>query len=171
MKTSEVLLRAANLIEERGWVQGPGGWPGYGGEHAIEGLCLEGGLMAALGETFDTSKMGVFWNCPAYRAVEAYLDRPRREEVGGDLWRWNDAPEGRTAEEVVTTLRAAALVETIKEAPEFVIPAPDEAWLRLMAGRFGLEPVRVGDHLYVTRPLPGLSEALVYSARVEVDAR
>jgi hypothetical protein len=113
VKTSEVLNKAADLIEERGWVRGSAGWPGMG-----PGLCLEGGMMAACGETFTSVNLFEFWACPAYRAVQEHLDLTPGE--GADHqplsppYRWNDAPT-RTEAEVIETLRAAAVIEHARE--------------------------------------------------------
>jgi hypothetical protein len=105
MKTSEVLDLAADLIEERGWVQGTG-WEGSGA------LCLEGGIAAAAGTQRWSNGMVntvALHQCPAYIAVAEHLNRD------AVLWQWNDA-EGRTAEEVITVLRAASAVASAKEA-------------------------------------------------------
>src|SRR5205085_1256462 len=60
MNTSEVLNRAADLIEERGWTHGSG-WDDIGGP-----LCLEGAIFAA-------AQAPVHSRCPAYYAVRDYL--------------------------------------------------------------------------------------------------
>lgn len=114
--TSAVLDAAADAIQMAGWttanLTAPDGDPW--GREAGAPMCLEGGIMAAAGipESFMVAA------CPAYRAVWDYLD-------GADSWAnvpdqsrlydWNDAP-GRTAEEVIEVLRAAAAVERVKEA-------------------------------------------------------
>jgi hypothetical protein len=119
MKTSEVLYAAADLIQERGWLQGPSGWGGGS-------LCLEGGMLAAVGQRFGAVDMVGFWECPAYRAVMQYLgrDESRAAVFAGDhprpieaLWAWNDEPE-RTAEQVIGTLRACAVIESAKETAD-----------------------------------------------------
>lgn len=108
LKTSEVLDLAADMIEKYGWVQGIEGWDkGYGA-----GLCLEGGIVAALGRSLGSSPnritMREMWACPAYKAVQGYLG------VRPPLWWWND-DLSRTKEEVIEVLRAAAAVERAKE--------------------------------------------------------
>jgi hypothetical protein len=108
MNTSEVLNRAADLIEERGWTQGGSGW-GIGGQ----ALCLEGGILAALGYRWEASDWSFeeFPECPAYTAVADYLD------YRSELYQWND--EGnRTADEVIEALRAAAVIEAAKETAD-----------------------------------------------------
>jgi hypothetical protein len=109
MRTSEVLNRAADLIQERGWVQGEG-WSGVDDR---DGLCLEGGIMAAAGIS-GFGAIGDVQACPAYKAVADYigLDLP-----GGATfaWRWNDS-QNRTATEVIETLRAAAVIESARES-------------------------------------------------------
>lgn len=114
MRTSEVLNRAADLIEERGWARTEGwnGQPGTGGR-----LCLEGGIMAALeipyflsGDPGTDTIKDVLRPCPAYVAVRDYLEMSE----DGYLYHFNDA-NGRTASEVIEVLRATALVEAAKE--------------------------------------------------------
>jgi hypothetical protein len=76
--TSEVLNRAADLIEERGWTSGEG-W-----EHEKGGpLCLEGGILAAIGGSFLA---GDHYLCPAYQAVKSYL----RDRTDKAPFMWND---------------------------------------------------------------------------------
>lgn len=117
MRTSEVLNTAADLIQRQGWTTGTKGWPGYGTGTA---LCLEGGIIAALGMTFrDIRERGIreaLWDCPAYQAVESYTNTPRDGDSGteGRLWRFNDKVD-RTASEVIETLRAAAAIEAARE--------------------------------------------------------
>lgn len=107
MKTSEILNKAADLIEQRGWGKGPGTWSG-------DRLCLEGGLMAAMGVSANHTPD--FHFCPAHRAVSDYLGRDLHEDAERHLgvWSWNDEP-ARTANEVIEVLRAAAVIEAAKE--------------------------------------------------------
>lgn len=113
MKTSEVLNKAADLIEERGWTQGPLGWDATGP------LCALGGIGAALDcrTIGDTYCMWELAETPEVAAVADYLGVAVGPE-GGGVYNWNDAP-GRTAAEVVEVLRAAAIVEAAKETPAF----------------------------------------------------
>lgn len=113
LPTSEVLNRAADLIEERGWVQGVDGMIADG----CSPLCLEGGIAAAIGADMHAGAgpypPKYFYDdveeCPAWAAVTSYLSlRP---------YVWNDN-EGRTAAEVVEVLRAVALIEAAKENAE-----------------------------------------------------
>lgn len=125
MNTSEVLNRAADLIEERGWTTGSG-W--FGNEYGP--LCIEGGIAAAMGVAG-----GPGYRCPAYDAVAAYLGKGN-----SGVWAWNDnlphtgmgwrggsreAAMEQSREQVIATLRAVALIEAAKEntttaAPESV---------------------------------------------------
>ena len=115
--TADVLNRAADLIEERGWVRG--NW----GTHAAAPLCLEGGILAALGQRFASVDLQDLWECPSYRAVADYLALPYTREPGENLateealWAWNDE-NTRTASEVIETLRAAAAIEQAKHDAE-----------------------------------------------------
>lgn len=120
MNTSEVLDKAADLVQEQGWWQSPNGWPRAARQPA--GLCLEGGIMAALGVTFDSDpSLEEFTACPAYRAVQSYLGLSHELDEDGQavepLWRWNDDLT-RKAAEVIEVLRAAAMVERTREAVE-----------------------------------------------------
>lgn len=121
--TSEVLNRAADLIEERGWVAGIAGFRPERGE----GACVEGALLAALGLRYDETDLEAFFACPAYQAVARYLDRvPNYEVPGGShtLWFWNDhiAKSGAV---VVETLRACAAIEATRETDaELDAPVP-----------------------------------------------
>lgn len=116
MNTSEVLYRAADLIEERGWGQGADTWADHG-----QGLCLEGGILAASGADLGFTDPE-FLGCPAYRSVLRYLEDRfafefSRVQYAGDprLWDWNDE-KGRTAAEVIEVLRAAAVIEAARES-------------------------------------------------------
>jgi hypothetical protein len=104
--TSEVLNRAADLIEERGWIQGP-----FGMRTVTRELCLEGAVRLASGgqTTSDGALLHYLASapCPAGNAVIAYLGE-------GEPWLWNDEP-GRTAAEVIEVLRAAAVIEAARE--------------------------------------------------------
>jgi hypothetical protein len=98
--TSRILLRAAELIAERGWAQG--------------GYEMEDGTLCALG-AINYAAVGV----PYYRrnaAGVAATQQLRRAVAQCPRWfyasidQWNDDP-GRTAEEVIDTLIAAAYWE------------------------------------------------------------
>lgn len=113
MNTSEVLNRAADLIEKRGW---GGDW--YATEN--EPVCVEGALLAAIGMkpddrwALDEGDRPVFYSCPAYLAVTEYLGDVLFPRVD-PLWVWNDDSD-RTQAEVIEVLRAAAVIEQAKEA-------------------------------------------------------
>lgn len=113
MKTSEILDLAADKIQEVGWGQGPATWENTGGK----GLCLEGGILAAMGVDVLAEPDR---SCPAMRAVKDYLGErltytpPEGTPYTREPWGWNDE-DGRTAEEVIGVLRAAAAVERAKE--------------------------------------------------------
>lgn len=141
MLTSEVLDLTADLIEKEGWTLGSG-WM-YEGE-TPSGLCLEGGLMAALGMKLPapppitdervTMKMleihpvwmdlqskqdalfEVLASCPAYRAVYDYLEIKSGDYMTDRLYSWNDALSDDSQDRVIEVLRAAAVVERTKEA-------------------------------------------------------
>lgn len=102
MKTSEVLNKAADLIEEHGWEQG-GTRNGVGETYYVHaGYCVEGAIAAANG----ASQYFMGYRCEAYDAVKNYLNQLP--------WTWNDAI-ARTEQEVIEVLRAAALIEQAKE--------------------------------------------------------
>lgn len=110
MRTSEVLNKAADLIEEHGWIKGQG-WPGE--PYHTGKLCLEGGLLAAMGMVYqdiaDDERHDEFRACPAYQAVREYTGHD-----GSSLWTWNDGRQ--SAIEVIEVLRGAALVEAARES-------------------------------------------------------
>jgi hypothetical protein len=94
-------------------------------------LCLEGGILAAIGGSF---LHGDHYTCPAYRAVSAYL----RDRTDRTPWSWNDhlahqrvlaaiqrgeydlevvRPEAEAwaKSQVIEVLRACALIEASRE--------------------------------------------------------
>jgi hypothetical protein len=115
---SDVLHKAADLIEKRGWAEGEPGWGTYGGDGP---LCLEGGIIAAASAQGQIGRV-LIDNCPAAAAVHEYLQLGARE-----LWEWNDVSEfyardtgtpistSRTQAEVIEVLRAAAAIERARE--------------------------------------------------------
>ena len=115
-KTSELLNRAADEIQKYGWTTGEDGW--FRDKNA--GLCLEGGILAAMGLNIGQMDLFEFWACPAYNAVADYLGLEQRAG-NREVWRWNDgaivSPHAgvATAEKVIEVLRGAAMVEEAKE--------------------------------------------------------
>lgn len=105
MSTAEILVQAADLIEERGWNQGD-----YVND--CGGLCTFGALYIAVGltpafiRTDEADQRALAALTVVDEAAQAL-----RQHVGRDVGisEWNDAP-GRTKAEVVTALRAAAQV-------------------------------------------------------------
>lgn len=109
MNTSEILNQAADYIEEYGWVQCGGWYPLW-----EEPACLEGAMrvvtMQHTGEDIFTAPADSKWG-PLYARAKAAM----RNYLGvGNPWVWNDEI-GRTEEEVIEALRAAALMEEVKE--------------------------------------------------------
>ena len=131
MSLSDTLNAAADLIQTRGWTTIEDSFgdadtdPWGGGSGADAPVCLEGAIAAAsgmdltLGNATGTTSWDV-QHCPAYKVVYDYLK-------GTDWWDgtlftsrlydFNDAP-GRTKEEVIEVLRAAAVIEAAKEKAE-----------------------------------------------------
>ena len=112
MQTSEVLNRAADLIEERGWGTGPRSIM------SEEAPCLMGAIFAAeFGRPAESEMEGIsrVSSCPAGVALHDYL-QDRDASIRGPhfLWRFNDAA-GRTASEVIEVLRACAVIEASRE--------------------------------------------------------
>lgn len=104
--TSEILNRAADLIEERGWTA-VGGWI-FDYSFADSNLCLEGGIQAAMGfRGVGRVERIQLRSCPAYVAMSSHIN----SEL---LYWWNDAKE-RTAPEVIEALRACAVIEASRE--------------------------------------------------------
>ena len=118
LSTSEILNKAADAIEERGWAIGGDGW----NSRAREPLCLEGGIQAALDMQWSTItveqqlSLDGFKICPAYKAVQEYLELKEDPitQSGHELWRWNDN-QAEDEAHVIRVLRAAALIEVSKE--------------------------------------------------------
>jgi hypothetical protein len=111
MNTSEVLNKAADLIEQRGWATGTCGMDAT----PDTPLCLEGAIGAALEvQTFMSDKAGVeryhyfrLSQSDAYKAILRYLGLDR------DAWMWND--DQSEASRVVEVLRACAVIEASRE--------------------------------------------------------
>ena len=114
MNTSEVLNRAADLIEERGWQQGFKGWRAGTGA----ALCMEGAIAAAMGIEDPTASGDIssaFEGCPAYTAVMRHLKDDSRWSLFRDhIFDWNDVYD-RKAYEVTEVLRACAVIEASRE--------------------------------------------------------
>lgn len=106
MSTSEVLNKAADLIEQRGWSTGIDAWGDEGREGAA--LCLEGGILAAAGMERGRG----FRTCPAYVAVKDYLLSTGDLSADAPLWGFNDSS---AEERVIGVLRATALIESARE--------------------------------------------------------
>ena len=114
MNTSEVLNRAADLIEQRGWAQGAG----WQATTPTTPLCAEGAIRAVAvdheAEQVAVARVSEHLGLPAtfpYRHSDLMTWDCRY------LWVWNDvAPVEAT--EVIAVLRAAALVEAAKENAE-----------------------------------------------------
>ena len=104
MNTADILDKAADLITERGWNQH------YFVDSAGR-LCPRGAIYAACGMKPDPDPLVWVVDWPGWtsRAADDAMDAcDRLDAVVNDYAEsWNDAP-GRTAEEVISTLRAAA---------------------------------------------------------------
>jgi hypothetical protein len=87
------LLKAADLLESEGWIQGA--------FYKSTGRCINGALMSVMGMfepyAYNNGKL------TSYRAAVTLINLGERS-----VQSWNDAP-GRTKEEVVARLRAAAV--------------------------------------------------------------
>ena len=94
MQTSEVLNKAADLIERKGW------W--HSGIPNNDGHCASNAILHV--EDLSTSDLS------AHEALWTHLDGTSPT----DIFAWNDAPE-RTAAEVIEVLRACAVIEAAKE--------------------------------------------------------
>jgi hypothetical protein len=108
MLTSEVLNDAADIIGRNGWATADGWHP----KCDSQPVCLEGALRLALG--------GAIHGTDAHRVLGEYLmGRPGAQinSLTGRviLFAWNDEP-GRTADEVIEVLRAAAVIEAARES-------------------------------------------------------
>jgi hypothetical protein len=113
LTTSQVLNRAADLIEERGWGKGPLSMFGE------VGLCVMGALYAAetgalASGSNDENAYDTAERCPAGQAVVAHLGDRLYPPDDPQMWRWNDlvASDGK---QVIEVLRATALIEAARE--------------------------------------------------------
>jgi hypothetical protein len=102
---ADVLNKAADLIEERGWATA-GVWVGF--------PCSA--TDPEPGEEFYQYGYELA-ESPAYKTVVAYLG------LNDNPWTWNDAPD-RTADEVIEALRAAAIIAAAQEVDVRVV-APE----------------------------------------------
>ena len=114
--TSEILNKAADLMQANGWTQGHRGMI-VGGPH---GYCLEGAICEARGDADQYHSdmvghevYGLVQEHPAYQAVCDHLG----ESSHGWLFLWNDNPR-RTQDEVVGVLRAAAVITEARQEAE-----------------------------------------------------
>lgn len=111
--TSEVLTLAADMIRDGRWAQGEG-W-----NVTERGICVEGALLAALEipvpdhDSIDPVRAELV-KCPAYQAVEEYLQEKGEMHTPKSLWAWNDRGDNTRAK-VIRTLRAVARREKKKE--------------------------------------------------------
>lgn len=117
--TSEVLTLAADTIRDSGWAT-VGGWVGDYEQRRTGAVCIEGGLMAALGLSFPSEDdngnpvLAELKECPAYKAVHDYLVEKGRMEYGSWLWYFNDSV-ARNKADVIRVLRTVARREKKKE--------------------------------------------------------
>ena len=102
MNTADILDKAADLIEQRGWAQG------YFVDHR-GGLCARGAIYAACGMEPDPDPHVRIVEWPGWNPADPAWDALCQLDTAVDDFAemWNDAPE-RTKEEVVSALRAAA---------------------------------------------------------------
>jgi hypothetical protein len=94
MTPDEILDRAADLIDERGWCQGT-----Y--QDSAGGLCIDAATAVAAMGRLDILR--AIKNSSFVDATLAVV-----EAVDATTFKWNDAPE-RTQEEVTSTMRAVAI--------------------------------------------------------------
>lgn len=102
-EVSVVLRRAAQLIQERGWIQGDY----YSGNSHTGRVCAEGAISAAISKEgrahphYLSSREQQLFSAAIFRVEGRFLDF-------GDLPGWNDASE-RSRDEVIGLLERAAL--------------------------------------------------------------
>lgn len=87
---SKTILKAADLIEEKGWIQGR--WA------SSHGYCMRGAVYGVF------NNGGAFGDTPT--PILGYMES--RMPPGQDCMKFNDTP-GRTKEEVVSRMRSIAL--------------------------------------------------------------
>ena len=107
--TSEVLNRAADLIEERGWTQGDGWFPEM--LPVAAPLCAEGAMKAAAAEVCAAAGDAL----ARYTVHREQILPAFKDYLGvAHVFVWNDAGR-RTASEVIEALRACAVIEASRE--------------------------------------------------------
>jgi hypothetical protein len=116
-RTSEVLNKAADLIEQRGWTKGCG-WQLTDFDNGTDAICLEGAIQLAAGfPAVPQSEAAMLADrvrfCPAGQAVVTYLADADRHDRNGWLFTWND--QRSDAAEVIEVLRACAVIEQARE--------------------------------------------------------
>jgi hypothetical protein len=100
IETPEILLKAADVIEARGWIQGA-----YA---HTDGVCALGAIAVAVG--IGTSTAAIITNrtcCKVVEDFERWLGLADNADVTG----WNDEDD-RTAEQVTAVLRECAAALT-----------------------------------------------------------
>lgn len=103
-ETQRILLKAAEIIEERGWCQGN---PRDGRICVMKAIELATGIEP---DGFTAVNYGPVTDHPASQQLLAYLGLPPKQLGLSTLWQWNDN-ENRTKAEVIQALRDAALKE------------------------------------------------------------
>lgn len=110
MKTSEILLKAAEGLRTKGFAKFE--------RRTFEGkMCALGAIDYAIPSYENRYASDEH---PAVQALAQHVPPPRKENIWGSplsvsIADWNNAPE-RTAEEVIATFLAAAACEAHKEA-------------------------------------------------------
>jgi hypothetical protein len=113
MNTSEILNKAADILQVRGWAGGVGAAQGWHPNPAeTTPVCVEGALRLANGTDWRPEA--------AVDALRDYLRDLYPECInphcakGIIVFAWNDQP-GRTESEVIEVLRACAVIEASRE--------------------------------------------------------
>ena len=121
---SETLNRAADVLQVRGWTQATPEIPNYWFPNACEStpVCVQGAIRAATGMYQDQpfSLVGHHDHAEAKAWLVEYLTSTRPELINplsGYVipFDWNDR-SGRTVEEVIEVLRAAAATAEARES-------------------------------------------------------
>lgn len=139
MNVASILNKAADLIEERGWIKGAEGWGFARGSR----LCIEGAIAEAMGldgdptwghcthvQAVNTSPPGMalreFLGDALWSVREGYNEATRKSMENHNhmpmLYEWNDKFH-RTEPEVIEALRATAIIAAAREVPVRVVTA------------------------------------------------
>jgi hypothetical protein len=112
MELAEIYSRAADYIEDHGWIQ-------HNLEDPSGRVCLWGALRRVTG-----------WGLDSASELSELINREMCQELADSTTRWNDAP-GRSKEEVIAFLREQAVKAGLSVPATHIIEIPEPEPLEL----------------------------------------